>query len=568
MYINFRNKTLNNNTSKKTENIIQTTSSTNFESKPIKLFSKTINNSRNHNLISLHKKQKTSKIYLQTFNNIKINNKEEEQKSLISPKIKFYNNQKNINRMQNIQVHKGTSYMNNRTHNKNKNIEKYILYKNLKTESDKSTDIVPIKGNNLFLSDPNTNNTQRIKDNIIPFSLNKINNNNHHNHHNLIFRNSVNNIRSSTEKNIFNKRYSKTLIPKIKTNIRKSFSHYNTNNMINKKNVNCYITNPDLKDKINQLIKDFSNNHKADIKRYEKGSHLSQKKIKTKKVKNKNNNKTMDFMAKKNRNKFFNLFNRDGSLNSFLKNMKYKTTNNIFKKFSHKEHHIKKPKNTFEMNKLLINSFGLNKGGVNDMSKKLYSLNETFFSIMNEMKKAKAEMELEKLNKNKKNMPLTVEMMKKNEKEWEKKFLLNMYNNKLSEKEFKNFKKLNKIQQKKEILKESQQLADNLMKIDAEEYEEPDDLYEYKSTRSFVSSINVYRIRRVKRIMKNIEDKEQLGAYDVNVEKLKQNQKQSETEAMLAIKRSGKPRFVKTHFKSSTIRKYKGVSGVNFGLPA
>ena len=143
-----------------------------------------------------------------------------------------------------------------------------------------------------------------------------------------------------------------------------------------------------------------------------------------------------------------------------------------------------------------------------------------------------------------------------------------MYNNKLSEKEFKNFKKLNKIQQKKEILKESQQLADNLMKIDAEEYEEPDDLYEYKSTRSFVSSINVYRIRRVKRIMKNIEDKEQLGAYDVNVEKLKQNQKQSETEAMLAIKRSGKPRFVKTHFKSSTIRKYKGVSGVNFGLPA
>ena len=566
MYINFRNKTLKNNTSKKTENKIQTTSSTNFESKPIKLFSKTISNSRNLNFISLHKKQKTSKIYLQTFNNININSKEEEQKSLVSTKIKFYNNPKNINRIQNIHVHKGTSYMSNRTHNKNKNVEKFILYKNLKTESDKSTDIVPIIGNNLLLSDSNINNTQRIKDNIIPFSLNKINNNNHH--HNLIYRNSINDIRSSTEKNIFNKRYSKTFIPKIKTNIRKSFSHYNTNNVINKKNVNCYITNPDLKDKINQLLKDLSNNHKTDIKRYENGGDISQKKIKRKKTKNKNNSKTMDFMAKKNRNKFFNLLNRDGSLNSFLKTMKFKTTNNIFKTFSHKEHQIKKPKNTFEMNKLLINSFGLNKGGVNDMSKKLYSLNETFFTIMNEMKKAKAEMELEKLDKNKKNIPLTVEMMKKTEKEWEKKFLLNMYNNKLSEKEFKNFKKLNKIQQKKEILKESQQLADNLMKIDAEEYEEPDDLYEYKSTRSFVSSINVYRIRRVKRIMKNIEDKEQLGAYDVNVEKLKQNQKQSETEAMLAIKRSGKPRFVKTQFKSSTIRKYKGVSGDYFGLPA
>ena len=201
MYINFRNKTLKNNTSKKTENKIQTTSSTNFESKPIKLFSKTINNSRNLNFISLHKKQKNSKIYLQTFNNIKINNKEEEQKSLVSEKIKFYNNPKNINRIQNIHVHKGTSYMNNRAHNKNKNIEKFILYKNLKTESDKSTDIVPIIGNNLLLSDSNINNTQRIKDNIIPFSLNKINNNNHH--HNLIYRNSINDIRSSTEKNIF-----------------------------------------------------------------------------------------------------------------------------------------------------------------------------------------------------------------------------------------------------------------------------------------------------------------------------------------------------------------------------
>ena len=34
-------------------------------------------------------------------------------------------------------------------------------------------------------------------------------------------------------------------------------------------------------------------------------------------------------------------------LNSFLKTMKFKTTNNIFKTFSHKEHQIKKPKNTF-----------------------------------------------------------------------------------------------------------------------------------------------------------------------------------------------------------------------------
>ena len=143
-----------------------------------------------------------------------------------------------------------------------------------------------------------------------------------------------------------------------------------------------------------------------------------------------------------------------------------------------------------------------------------------------------------------------------------------MYKNKLSEKEFKKFKKMNKIKQKKEIMKDSRQLADNIMKMDAHEYEIPDDINEFRSTRSFVSNINVYRIRRVKRIMKNIEDKEQLGAYDVNVEKLKKNQKKSETEAMLAIKRSGKPRFVKTQFKPSTISKYKEISGEYFGLPA
>jgi hypothetical protein len=359
-------------------------------------------------------------------------------------------------------------------------------------------------------------------------------------------------------------------MPKSKNNIRKSFSNINANNSNNNtfNPRNSIINNPDLKDKITQLLKELSNNNKVDLKYYEKGDDYLENKKKRKKIKNKTNYKTIEFLARKNRNKFLNLLNKDGSLNSFLKTMKFKTTNNIFKSFSHKENIMKRPKNTIEMNKLLINSFGLNKGGPNDVNNKLYTLNETFFNIMNEMKKARAEMELENLNKYDKDTPINIELMKKKEKKWEKKFLLSMYRNKLSEKEFINFKKLNKIQQRKDILKESQLLADNLMKIDAEEYEEPDDLYEYKSTKSFVSNRNVYRIRRVKRIMKNIEDKEQLGAYDVNVEKLKQNQKESETEGMLAIKRSGKPRFVKTQFKSSTIKKYKGVSGDYFGLPA
>ena len=58
---------------------------------------------------------------------------------------------------------------------------------------------------------------------------------------------------------------------------------------------------------------------------------------------------------------------------------------------------------------VLMNSFELNKGGSNDFSKKLYSLNETFFNIMNEMKIAKAEMELEHLNKNSTNTMFNIE---------------------------------------------------------------------------------------------------------------------------------------------------------------
>ena len=89
--------------------------------------------------------------------------------------------------------------------------------------------------------------------------------------------------------------------------------------------------------------------------------------------------------------------------------MKYKNTNNIFKNYTPKENKIfKRPKNTLEMNRLLFNSFALNKGGSNEFSKKLYSLNETFFTIMNEMKIAKAEMEIENLNNNNINNPMNI----------------------------------------------------------------------------------------------------------------------------------------------------------------
>ena len=568
MNIIFRNNYITNNlTSKNTQKKIGTNLSNDLELKTNKLFLKTKTNSRNPNpnVISLQKKPKNDKLYLHTFNN---NNKNA---------INIFNSYKNI--LKNNITNKKIKLIIKSNHNK----KKFSSINSLSnTASNKSLTCNSNENNKFFLTDSNfyQNNKGGNTKNKIPIStLFKPKNNNrkesnencnlYESSENIILnkRYSVNQILNNKKNIVINKRYSVNNISNNKNNIRKSLIRYYSNDMSQRHSINSVMSNPDLKDKVSQLIKEI-NNHKVDIKNYEKGNDISIKK--SKKIKLNNKNKNIDSLAKNNRNKFFNLLNKDGNLNSFLKTMKFKknNNNNIFK-FSPKENKILiRPKNTVEMNNLLINSFALNKGGSNEFSKKLYSLNETFFSIMNEMKIAKAEMELEKLNNNNLNTAANIEAIKNREKRWEKKFLLNMYNNKLSEKEFKMFKKMNKIQRKKEIIKDSQQLADNIMKMDAKEYELPDDLYEFRSTKSFVSNMNVYRIRRVKRIMKNIEDKEQLGAYDVNVEKLKENQKKSAEETMLAIKRSGKPRFVKTQFKPSTITKYKEISGEFFGLPA
>ena len=147
-------------------------------------------------------------------------------------------------------------------------------------------------------------------------------------------------------------------------------------------------------------------------------------------------------MAKKNRNKFFNLLNKDGSLNSFLKKMRFKTNNNNFISFVPKVNKIlKSPKNTVEMNKLLIISFALNKGASNEFSKHLNSINEIFF-FCERNENGKGQIELETMDKNGLNCTnsISIESIGKREKEWKKNFLLSIYKNKLSEKEFKNFK--------------------------------------------------------------------------------------------------------------------------------
>jgi len=570
MNANYRVQNLKNNfTPNKKENRIPTLPLYDSEPRTNNIFLNMKNNARNNNIISLHKTPKNNtNFFLPKFQK-NYNNIFERKKLLISTDIKRNDNNKisYSNFETKINYKENNSY-NATLSNVNKNSQSENFFQNQKnnvmlTDSNDKESIInqkmkfnsifiPVKDSYQQLPKNGNNLTESKKRRFSVMEMGKTN---------FDFRRTLTN---SNNKNISNQRRKSIFNPR---NSNASSTFKTVNNAPRRYSIS-FVTNPDLRERITELIKEMSLHHRKEIEKYERGEDntFNGRKVKRKKPKN----KSIDFMAKKNRNKFFNLFNKDGSLNSFLKSMKFKTINNILKSVGNKGNNvIKRPKNTIEMNKLLINSFALTQDRAQELSKKLYAINENFFNIMREMKIEKAEMELKQLSQKKdKITPLTVELIKNNEEKWERKFLLKKYDDKMSEKEFKKFKKLNKIERKKEIKEKSKQLADNIMKMDAREYEKPDDIYIFKSTGGYVSKINIHRIRRVKKILQNIEDKEQLGAMDVNVEKLRRNQKKSEAEVMLAIKRSGKPRFVKTHFKESTIIKYKGAAGEYFGVPA
>jgi len=330
---------------------------------------------------------------------------------------------------------------------------------------------------------------------------------------------------------------------------------YSASNSLN----SSTLSSENLKKQISQIVKDVSKRHKNRI-----NTSYSKNISKTKSlyVLKKNKNKSIDFYAKKSKNKLLNLLNKEGSLNNFLKSMKIKTTYNFFKA-------RKKPKNNLEMNKLLINSFGLNKKTPNEFSKQLYTLNENFHSALKKMKKEKVEIESRNFEeKRNSNSNLTLDTMKDNERELENKIMENIYKNKLSEYEFNKFKNMIRIRQQNNIIKHSKNFADRIMNINLDEYEYPNKYQTYKSSGNCISINNINRIRKMDKLMKDLEEREQFNVLELNLEQLKSFQKKSEAEGVLAINKAGKPRFIKTKFKQRTILKYKGVSGEFFGLPA
>ena len=240
---------------------------------------------------------------------------------------------------------------------------------------------------------------------------------------------------------------------------------------------------------------------------------------------------------------------------------------------------IKKPTNNIEMNNLIINSFGVGYNQI-EFSKKLYDLNEVFFSLLENMKKRRAEIDIARFEREKRKYTDEVNYKdyqktnyelyfhRNNRDKWEKKFMLEQYRYKIPEKEFQKFKKYEKNKKRITFIQNAKKLTSLINQIDADEYESPDEYtHNYRSTKSNISALNFKRIARVLKILKNNEDEEQTGNIIIKPDNLRKEQTIIENEMINIIGKSGKPRFVKNALKTRTVNKYKSISGNFFGLP-
>ena len=238
------------------------------------------------------------------------------------------------------------------------------------------------------------------------------------------------------------------------------------------------------------------------------------------------------------------------------------------------------PTSNLELNNILINGFGLN-GSINpssiNFSKKLSQISEKYFNILESMKRKRTKIQLENFEKlkhtlnNHSSLKKTKEIqllsnMYKDDK-WVKKFFQSQYNNdKIPNIDFDNFKNNELLKLKKKIKDNSEKFADLICKIDSEPYEEKnEDEKNFDSSKEPISFRNLQRIVRLKGIRKTGKDYENNDfGLEVN-DKLKQEADETEDFLTLTIEQLGPPKFIKTVFKSTTLRKYQVVSGTLFG---
>ena len=236
---------------------------------------------------------------------------------------------------------------------------------------------------------------------------------------------------------------------------------------------------------------------------------------------------------------------------------------------------VRKPTNNIEMNELIINSFGFGMNHI-EFSKKLYDLNEVFFSLLETMKKKRTEMDIARFEKTKRkyedkdqhDINFELYNQRNNRDKWEKKFMHDQYEYRIPEKVFQKFKRQQRAEIKKNCIDNAKKLSYLITKLDADEYEIPDDVtHNYRSSKSNLSCVNLKRISRLLKILRTVEDEEKTGNIIIKADYLKKEQQSIENGMINIIGKSGKPRFVKNLLKPKTVNKYKSISGDFFGLP-
>ena len=321
--------------------------------------------------------------------------------------------------------------------------------------------------------------------------------------------------------------------------------------------------------KINSLILEMETKHKSQLKGRGKSLNLGTNNKYINKTERTRNNKTR---TKSRRLKTeFNKNNLD-KLFGFTKDIIKDESTNETKVL------MQKPTNNIEMNRVLINGFGLNKGNTSmsiDYSKRFNALSERYFNIMENMKEQKIKMQIENFEKLKDSMENKNEnRMKKsnliNNKlflKWEKEYFKNEYNNnKMSNSNYQLYKKEHNEQIKEEIKKNAKNYANVILSMDSEEYENVNEKEEvYDSTKGLISYRNLKRVIRLINIQKNHDDDEKQGKIKITPNQIRKDREQNAEKIILALNFLGPPKYIKSNFKGITLRKFQSVSGNYFG---
>ena len=336
-------------------------------------------------------------------------------------------------------------------------------------------------------------------------------------------------------------------------------SRLNSTNLKNEESKN-------IKTKINGLILEMETQHKSQLKG--RGTTLDLSNNFTNKTERAKSNKTR---SRKTRLKT--------EVNKRNLDKLFGFTKDIIKDESTNETKVlmQKPTNNVEMNRVLINGFGLNKGNTSmsiDYSKRFNALSERYFNIMENMKEKKIKMQIDNFEKLKESMKKNENTMKKSNlinnrliSKWEKEYFRNEYNdNKMSNSNFQLYKKEYNEQINKEIKKKAKNFANVIFSMDCEEYENVNEKEKvYDSSNGLVSYRNLKRVIRLINIQKNGDDDEKKGNIKITPNQIRKEKEQNAEKIILALNFLGPPKYIKSSFKGITLRKFQSVSGNFFG---